>query len=143
MKFRRPAREREGIEINLASMIDVVFVLLLFFVVTSTFQRQTKLSVELPQSENSEAAPVQRKTLEISISADGKFAINGQPLARNDSQALRAALAKESGGDKELPLTISADGNTPHQAVVTAMDAAGQQGFSHLRISTAAHDDGR
>ena len=141
MKFRRPARVKEGVEINLASMVDVVFVLLLFFVVTSNFQRQNQLRVELPQAGSDQAVGLERKTLEISISANGKFAVNGKLLEGNDVLAIKRALAKESGGNKELPLTISADAKTPHQAVVTAMDAAGQQGFTHLRISTAIASD--
>jgi len=137
VKFRRTSRVRENVEINLASLIDVVFILLLFFVVTTTFTRETQLKVDLPEA--SSATPIQDtelKQLEVSISADGTYALNGQVLLKSDLDSLMAALQKESAGDNSLPLAISADGKTPHQAVITAMDAAGKLGFSHLRITT-------
>ncbi|GGJ81171.1 ExbD/TolR family protein [Pseudomonas matsuisoli] len=135
MKFRR-RRERENVEINLASLIDVVFILLLFFVVTTTFTRETQLQVNLPEADSAEPTASANPVLEIMISADGKYALNGQELLRSDLQGLQAALQRESGGDTAQPVTISADANTPHQAVVTAMDAAGKLGFAHLRITT-------
>ncbi|WP_297831912.1 biopolymer transporter ExbD [Pseudomonas sp.] len=136
MKFRR-RRPRENIDINLVSLIDVVFILLLFFVVTTTFTRETQLRIDLPQAvtgtpeENSEL-----KHLDIAISADGVYSLNNQLLPKNDLPSLIEALQKESSGDTSLPLSISADGKTPHQAVITAMDAAGKLGFSHLRMTT-------
>ncbi len=135
MKFRR--KPRENVEINLASLIDVVFILLLFFVVTTTFTRETQLKVDLPEAAS--GTPPEESTLkqmEVLISADGSYSLNGQALMNNDLAGLMAALGKESGGDNSLPLVISADAKTPHQAVITAMDAAGKMGFAHLRITT-------
>ncbi len=135
MKFRR--KPRETVDINLASLIDVVFILLLFFVVTTTFTRETQLRVELPEAvSGSPAEDQQLKQLEITISAEGVFSVNNQLLEKNDVASVMDALQKESGGDTQLPLSISADGKTPHQAVITAMDAAGKLGFSHLRMTT-------
>jgi biopolymer transport protein ExbD len=135
VKFRRS--RRENVEINLASLIDVVFILLLFFVVSTTFTRETQLKVDLPEAASG-TPPEQTalKQLEILVSADGAFSVNGQALLESNLSNLMAALQKESDGDNSLPLTISADGKTPHQAVITAMDAAGKLGFSHLRITT-------
>ncbi|PZW78157.1 biopolymer transport protein ExbD [Pseudomonas sp. 2848] len=136
MKFRRN-RQRENVDINLASLIDVVFVLLLFFVVTTTFTRETQLHVELPEA--SSAAPAQPddgKLIEVTISADGVYSVNNHLLPKSDLATLTEAIEKESGGDITLPLAISADGKTPHQAVITAMDAAGKLGFSKLRMTT-------
>ncbi|MBJ9978179.1 biopolymer transporter ExbD [Pseudomonas sp. S75] len=136
MKFRRN-RQRENVDINLASLIDVVFVLLLFFVVTTTFTRETQLRVELPEaSSGAPATPDDAKLVEVTISADGVYSVNNHLLPKSDLTALTEALQRESGGDSTLPLAISADGKTPHQAVVTAMDAAGKLGFSHLRMTT-------
>lgn len=135
MKFRR--KPRENIELNLTSFIDVVFVLLLFFVVTTTFTHETQLHVELPEAASGtppEDAAI--KPLEISITADGAYSINGQLLLKSDLATLMNVLQKESGGDNTIPLTLSADGKTPHQAVITAMDAAGKLGFSKLRFTT-------
>ena len=135
MKFRR--KPRETVDINLASLIDVVFILLLFFVVTTTFTRETQLRVELPEAvSGSPAEDQQLKQLEITISAEGVFSVNNQLLEKNDVASVMDALQKESGGDTQMPLSISADGKTPHQAVITAMDAAGKLGFSNLRMTT-------
>ena len=135
MKFRR--KPRETVDINLASLIDVVFILLLFFVVTTTFTRETQLRVDLPESVSGAPTEDQNtKQLDIAISAEGVFSVNNQVLEKNDLNSLMDALQKESGGDTKLPLSISADGKTQHQAVITAMDAAGKLGFSHLRMTT-------
>lgn len=139
MKFRRRSggAARDEAFINLASLIDVIFVLLLFFVVTTTFNKPSQLKLELPEAQTAEPAePDTAKSLEISISADGSFSLNEQTLAKNDLTSLMTALQRESGGDNTLPLIISADGRTPHQAVVKAMDAAGKLGFSKIRITT-------
>lgn len=138
MKFRRRAggAAREEVYINLASFIDVIFVLLLFFVVTATFSKPSQLKIELPEADSAAAAANQAKTLEISITAEGQMALNGQTLVRNDLTGLTTALQRESGGDNSLPLVITADGRATHQSVVMAMDAAGKLGFSQLRITT-------
>jgi len=135
VKFRR--KPRENVEIGLAPLIDVVFILLLFFVVTTTFTRETQLKIDLPEADS--ATPVEEtelKQLEVMIAADGSYSLNGQSLVKSDLATLSSALQKESAGDSSLPLVISADARTPHQAVITAMDAAGKLGFSRLRITT-------
>ncbi|MCF5722887.1 ExbD/TolR family protein, partial [Pseudomonas syringae] len=105
--------------------------------VTTTFSRQTELRGELPEAVSGSPAEDQEvKQLDIAISVDGVFSVNNQLLEKNDLTSLMAALEKESGGDTKMPLSISADGKTQHQAVVTAMDAAGKLGFSHLRMTT-------
>ena len=135
MKFRR--RSRENIELNLVSLIDVVFVLLLFFVVTTTFTRQTQLRIELPQAvSGTPEQPANPKKLDIAISAEGVYSLNNKLLPKSDLATLLDALKDASAGDTSLPLSISADGKTPHQAVITAMDAAGKLGFSHLSMTT-------
>lgn len=135
MKFRR--KPRENVEINLASLIDVVFILLLFFVVTTTFTRETQLKVDLPEAASgTPPEQTELKQVEILIAADDTFSVNGQQLMESNLDNLMAALQKESSGDNSLPLIISADAQTHHQAVVTAMDAAGKLGFSHLRLTT-------
>ncbi|MDH1620364.1 biopolymer transporter ExbD [Pseudomonas chengduensis] len=135
MKFRR--KPRENVEINLASLIDVVFILLLFFVVTTTFTRETQLKVDLPEAASgTPPEQTELKQVEVLIGADGAYSVNGKALLESNLANLMAALQKESDGDNSLPLIISADGKTPHQAVITAMDAAGKLGFSHLRITT-------
>ena len=134
MNFRR--RTRVDADINLTPLIDVVFLLLIFFMVSTTFTRETQLKVDLPESASGEHADSGQQQIELLISANGEVAINGKMLIRPDMETLKAALARESSGDSSLPVVITADANTPHQAVITAMDAAGQQGFTRLRLTT-------
>jgi biopolymer transport protein ExbD len=139
VKFRRKAGgvAREEVFLNLTSLIDVIFVLLLFFVVTTTFSRPSQLKIELPEAvSGTPPTETELKQLEIAIGADGQYQLNGQSLAVSDLDSLMGALQRESAGDNSLPLIISADGKTPHQAFITAMDAAGKLGFAHLRITT-------
>ena len=133
MKFSR--RVRQDVEVNLTPLIDVVFLLLIFFMVSTTFTKETHLSIDLPEasSQSSRAADLQ---IEISITREGNFAINGVALINREQSTLRAAIEKVSEGDTAIPMVITADSATPHQSVVTAMDVAGQLGFSHLSITT-------
>ena len=133
MKFARHTRNE--VEVNLTPLIDVVFLLLIFFMVSTTFTKDTQLSIDLPEASTTPGTLAER-TLEISISRSGEFAINEVALINNQLKTLINALQKVSAGDNTLPLIITADSETPHQSVVTAMDAAGQLGFSHLSIST-------
>lgn len=135
MKF--PRSPREPVDINLAPLIDVVFILLLFFVVTTTFTRETQLKVDLPEAVSGTALETSTsKQLEVLVSIDGAFELNGNPLPTNDLNTLMEALRIESDGDTSLPVMLSADAQAPYQSVVTAMDAASKLGFAHLRITT-------
>lgn len=136
MNFPRP--QSEEIAINLTPLIDVVFLLLIFFMVSTTFTKETQLKVDLPQATSDQVAQVDM--LEIIIKADGSFAINDKALVNAQPKTLRAALLKESDGDLATPLKISADASTPHQAVITAMDVAANLGFSQLSLTTREID---
>ncbi|WP_437881162.1 ExbD/TolR family protein [Pseudomonas sp. LRF_L74] len=145
MKFRRRAGNvaREEVFLNLTSMIDVIFVLLLFFVVTTTFSRPTQLKIDLPEAASGEPNEAQANPLELSIDETGQYAVNGKVLVKNDLESLTNVLQQESNGDTSMPLIISADAKTTHQSVVTAMDAAGKLGFSHLRMTTVESSAGK
>lgn len=119
MKFRRrrAGAAREDVFINLASLIDVIFVLLLFFVVSTTFTRPEQLNIELPSAESGETAGTEQKQLELSVDAEGHYALNGQALAKSDLATLMAAMQRESAGDNNLPVVISADAKSTHQSV--------------------------
>lgn len=135
MNFRRTRREE--VNVNLTPLIDVVFLLLIFFMVSTTFTRETQLKLDLPESASGE--PIENRNqeqIEVLISAAGEVMINGKALITPGLDTLQAALQRESGGDKGLPVVITADAKTPHQSVITVMDAAGQQGFSRLRLTT-------
>jgi biopolymer transport protein ExbD len=117
----------------------VVFILLLFFMVSTTFTKETHLSVDLPEAVG-EASTETQEQLDVVISAQGHFSVNGHSLVNNKVETLKSALEKLSQGNTKLPLSITADANTPHQFVVTAMDAAGQMGFVHLSITSRQPD---
>lgn len=137
MKF--PRRTLEDPAINLTPLIDVVFLLLIFFMVTTTFTRDTRLAVNLPEAEAAQAEPVADQ-IEVQVSQSGRYSINGQLLPDNQSGTVRARLLEVSGGNRGLPVLLIADAESSHQAVVTAMDAIGQAGFSRLSIATRQPD---
>ena len=134
MKFAR--QKDNDISLDLTPLIDVVFLLLIFFMVSMTFDRETVLNVELPEA-SGEHTESDVKVIDIQISVDGKYAINDKPLVDEQLKTLKTAMTKISDGDTSIPLLISADRNAPHHAVVRAMDAAGQLGFSNLSIATS------
>ena len=133
MRFSR--RARQEVEVNLTPLIDVVFLLLIFFMVSTTFTKETHLSIDLPES-SSQSNRVADLQIEILITREGDFAINGVALINREQRTLRAAIGKISEGDTAIPMVITADSATPHQSVVTALDVAGQLGFSRLSITT-------
>jgi biopolymer transport protein ExbD len=113
----------------------VVFLLLIFFMVTTTFTKETRLLISLPEANGVPAEDVPQ-TVELLINAEGNYAVNGQNLINREIKTIMAALKDASGGNIEMPLIITADADATHQAVVIAMDAAGQLGFSKLNIAT-------
>jgi len=137
MKFRR--RPRNDVTIELVPLVDVVLVLLLFFMVSTTFIRQTELKVSLPEAK-ADPQQIDNEVVEVAISADGEYAVNGRLLVDNQLQTLMRALSEAVAGDTRKHLVINADSDAHHQAVVRAMDAAGQLGLIHLSITTRNPD---
>ena len=133
MKFRRQRSEEEGV--NLTPLIDVVFLLLIFFMVSTTFTRETQLSIDLPEA-TGVLREAQEKQIEILIDEAGSYRVNGKGLVDDRMRTLQAAIYKIAAGDTTLPMIITADAQSSHQSVVRAMDAAGQMGFVHLSITT-------
>jgi biopolymer transport protein ExbD len=133
-------RHREDPEINLISLIDVLLVLLIFFMVSTTFQQEGRVKVQLPQASQTPQQLSSREPLVITVTAEGTYRVNERSLINSSAETLRAALLKEAGTDRG-PITIRADARTTHQAVVTAMDVAGKLGFAQLNIATV-HEGG-
>ena len=133
MKLRNDSGD--SADINLTPLIDVVFLLLIFFMVSTTFERDSELSIELPQAS---AAPEVRnpQSIEVTIDARGRIYIDGRQLVNTQSQTVVQALREASKDREAPPLVISADANTPHQAVVQIMDAARELGFVRLTFAT-------
>ncbi len=131
----RPNRSSEEVEINLTPLIDVVFLLLIFFMVSTTFTRESEVSVDLPEA-SGEALKVKPHVIEISIDAQGHYFINRQGVINTQLSTLKRAIRKAAAGSSEPQLIISADRKTPHEFVVRAMDAARQLNFTHLTFAT-------
>ena len=125
---------REPVEINLTPLIDVVFLLLIFFMVSTTFNRDSELSIELPAAA-AEAPQQKEDSIEVAIDAKGRFYVNGRQLVNTQASTVREAL-RSAGISKETPPVLNADAKAPYQAVITVMDVAQQLGYGHLRFAT-------
>ncbi len=139
MNFR-PRRAIEP-EINVTSLIDVILLLVMFFMVSTTFVTDGRLNVRLPQSS---AVPENRTPdpVVISVLADGTYHVNDRVLTNTSPATLRAALEQIAPDARGKPITIRADARATHQAVVTAMDVAGRVGFSQVNIATVNQSPG-
>jgi len=130
------ASKTEDPEINLASLIDVVFLLLIFFMVSTTFEQSAVLKVDLPEASSvrqPEKAPV---SFELVIDQKGQYYLNDRKLVDGRTATLRAAFTEAAGEDRDIPIILRADANTPYHFVVTAMDVSAQLGFTRLSIAT-------
>ncbi|PIE39160.1 MAG: biopolymer transporter ExbD [Gammaproteobacteria bacterium] len=134
MNFKRH-RQREELGVNLTPMIDVVFLLLIFFMVSTSFNRETELVIDLPQAKG-QLKTENPQELEVVIDESGEARVNGQTLVDQNIRTIQAALYRLSGGDRSRPLRIAADAQAPHASVVRVMDAAGQMGLVHMTIAT-------
>ena len=134
--MRLNLRPRTQPEVNLTSLIDVVLLLLIFFMVSTSFVKQSQISISLPEADSTAIVEEVPEQIDIMITETGEFLVNGRELINTRVETIRNALQKVSGGDNTLPLTISADANARHQDVVTAMDVAGRLGFTQISIAT-------
>lgn len=133
MKLHR--RNQEEIDVNLTPMIDVVFLLLIFFMITTTFKKTSDIDITLPKA----SAQPSKKTqdpLEITVFADGSYSVNGEQVANQELTTLVDAIRQMASGDSKQPVQLRADGQATHQAVVKAMDALRQLGLTQLAIIT-------
>ena len=133
MKLR--SQRVEDPDVNLTPLIDVVFLLLIFFMVSTTFDKEAELSIELPNADG-ELLQQQALQVEVSIDAKGNYAINSERIINSQIDTLKAAIVKIAGDKRDIPMIISADGQASHQSVVMAMDAAKQLGFTRLTFAT-------
>ena len=135
----RPGHKEESVEVNLTPLIDVVFLLLIFFMVTTTFDRHARLKVSLPES-SAKTTQQKDEPLVLSIDAKGNYFLNDRQIVNQQldtlKQALRKTIGEKNQDYKDVALVLRADANTPHQSVVRAMDAASQLGMTRLSIAT-------
>lgn len=138
MKFER--QHKDDLSINITPLIDVVFLLLIFFMVSTTFTKESHLQVELP-SATGEKAKQPAELIEVLIDKEGQFTVNQRVLINSQLVTLKRAVEKLSDGNNKLPFIVTADASTPHEFVVRAMDVAGQLGFRKLSITAQRIDE--
>ena len=132
----RGGRVRDEPELNVIPLVDVFLLLLIFFMLTTTFMRPSQIAIRLPQAGVSSEVPVDSQELEISVTGQGEFRVNGRALVDSRPETLEAAIRKVMPEVIARHVTLSADGRASHQDVVTAMDVAGRLGFVEVRITT-------
>ena len=134
MRLRPHAKEDPTVD--LTPLIDVVFLLLIFFMVSTTFERESVLKVDLPEASAVADREELPDSLELIIDGQGRMYLNDQRLIDSEERTIRAAIEQLAGDNRDLPLILRADRETPHHFVVTAMDVAAQLGFLNLSIAT-------
>ncbi|HYB65076.1 MAG TPA: biopolymer transporter ExbD [Steroidobacteraceae bacterium] len=136
----KPGRPPEEPEINVVSLIDVVLLLVVFFILSSRFTEEGRLRVHLPHAS---AVPTERvggEPLVISVTEAGGYLVNQHELINSSPETLRAALLKEAGANRSIPVTLRADARATHQAVITAMDVLGRLGFAEISVATVKEE---
>ena len=133
LQFKRA----EDPELNLTSLIDVVLLLVIFFMISTTFVQEGRLRVELPEA-GSATTDRSRQPIVITITAQGSYRVNERALVNNERETLHAALRQVAGESDAQPVTIRADARATHQAVVTAMDVAARLGITQVNIATVS-----
>ncbi|MCK7592960.1 ExbD/TolR family protein [Pseudomarimonas salicorniae] len=139
MNFRT-GRLADEPEISLTSLIDVVFTLIIFFVVTTTFDERSSIQIDLPKA-STEASAQAPQPLTLAIDPQGRYYLGNEEVLKRDADSLRQAIQQVAGESREQPVVVRADARTPHQAVITALDVLGQLGFSRISIATVGAAD--
>jgi len=134
VQFRSQIQEDES-EVNLTPLIDVVFLLLIFFMVSTTFDTTSELKIELPQA-SAENPVKQASKISLMIDPRGSYFLNGKRLKNTEPELLMLEMHRLAGSNKEIPVVIQSDAKSPVQSMVTAMDVVGQIGLTHLSIAT-------
>jgi biopolymer transport protein ExbD len=125
-------RKAEPPRVDITPLIDVVFLMLIFFMVSTTFDKQTQLKVDLPEAGTTETAAEPDNKIDITIDAQGHFYVNERELVKHDADTLRRSLRKLADDQTDLPIIVSGDRNAPLQSMMTVLDVAAQLGLSRL-----------
>ena len=134
MNFQR-GKKHEDLELNLVPLIDVLLVIIIFLVVSTTFSRFSELKINLPTAE-ANSPDKKPNVINVSITADGAYSVNETQLPSKNLEAIVAALKNSSKGEKEVPVIINADAKCEHQSVINVMEASRQAGLTHITFST-------
>lgn len=133
MKFKRT--QVEDIHINLTPMIDCLLFILVFLLLSTTFNQFSRMNLTLPDAQGVPPKQYEHK-LEVVVDASGHYAINGQSIASKEISDLNTAIKQISNDRRDLMFVIAADAKASHQDVIRVMDIAGQLGFVNINIST-------
>ena len=125
----------DDVELNITPLIDVVFLLLIFFMVSTTFDQPSKIKIDLPEA-SAEPSAAQKDAIVLAVDASGQYFIGDQKVVNTSFETLSAALRKSLDGDLTKPVVLRADAKTPHASVVLALDALSTLGVSNLSIAT-------
>lgn len=134
MNFR--ITQEEEPQLNLTPLIDVVFLLLIFFMVSTTFDKQAELSIDLPEADGQVVKADKIFKIEISIDGQGNYFVNQRRLKDDTPKTLKRAIELTKAKHKKVHIIISSDKNTPYQSFISAMDAAKQLGMEHISLTT-------
>lgn len=135
------SRANEEPEINVISLVDVLLVLVLFFMVSTTFMRETEIALKLPEASAAAQTVTSSEMLEITITESGSYVVNGRALVNSERRTLRAGVERLVGERRDLPVHVRADAKATHQSVITALDVVGQLGFDEISIATVTPPD--
>jgi biopolymer transport protein ExbD len=133
LQSRKP---KEDPEINLISLIDIALLLVIFFMLSSTFMQEGRLKIELPQASLAPTGKQKTDPIVVSVTQSGTYRVNDRELINNSADTLRAAILEVAGADRNKPVTVRADARSTHQSVVSAMDTLGKLGFTRINIAT-------
>ena len=129
-------RPKEDPEINLISLIDIALLLVIFFMLSSTFMQEGRLKIELPQASLTPTGKQKSDPIVVSVTQSGSYRVNDRELINSSTDTLRAAILEVAGADRNKPVTVRADGRATHQSVISAMDVLGKLGFVRINIAT-------
>lgn len=138
----RPRRLEEP-EINMVSLIDVVLMMVVFFMLSSSLVKEGRLHIRLPHASAQRASATKTAPLVVSITRSGTYLVNGRELLNTSPQTLSSAILGQVGTRRNMAVTIRADARTTQQSVVTAMDVLGRLGFVRINIATIPEAAGR
>jgi biopolymer transport protein ExbD len=136
----KPGRPPEEPEINVVSLIDVVLLLVVFFILSSRFTEEGRLRVHLPHASAVPTERVGSEPLVVSVTEAGGYLVNSHELINSSPETLRAALLKEAGANRSMAVTLRADARATHQSVITAMDVLGRLGFAEINVATVKEE---
>ena len=129
-------KAKDDPEINLISLIDIALLLVIFFMLTSTFMQEGRLKIELPQASLAPTGKQKTDPIVVSVTQSGSYRVNDRELINSSTDTLRAAILEVAGADRNKPVTVRADGRATHQSVISAMDVLGKLGFVRINIAT-------